>query len=61
MAYVQSAAKSRDLLPGIDPRVALNSLANAVLGLLDVWEEAIDPARWPEGWEVRYADHAPHS
>ena len=32
---------------------------DASLSLFDVLEEAIDPASWPPGWELRYTDQAP--
>ncbi len=56
MVLIQRSATGT--LPAVNAREAVNNMLNAVLGLLDVWEEAIDPASWPQGWEVRYSDRA---
>lgn len=34
------------------------SFGDALLSLVDVLEEAIDPASWPPGWELHYTDRA---
>lgn len=34
-------------------------VVDASLSLFDVLEEAIDPASWPPGWELRYTDQSP--
>ena len=60
MVLIQRTAGNTRSLPAVDAREALNNALDALLGFLDVWEEAIDPASWPQGWEVTFSDRHPN-
>jgi hypothetical protein len=55
MVLIQSRTETRPIRV-IDAQEALNGVLDGILGFLHVWEEAIDPASEPRGFEVRYVE-----
>jgi hypothetical protein len=56
MVLIPSSITDTRQFRAIDAREAMNGVFDGILGFLHVWEEAIDPASEPRGFEVLYTD-----